>query len=59
MEGGFHASYRNAAPQQLAVLSVGLRPFAAFYYAREIMVQPLISAAIVSAVASQVKNALP
>lgn len=59
MEGGFHASYRSSAPQQLAVLSVGIKPFAAFYYAKEIVVQPLISTAIVNAVANQVKNALP
>lgn len=59
MEGGFHASYRSSAPQQLAVLSVGMKPFAAFYYAKEIVVQPLVSVAIVQAVANQVKNALP
>ncbi|XP_031628669.1 rab3 GTPase-activating protein regulatory subunit [Contarinia nasturtii] len=59
MEGGFYASYKSSAPQQMAVLSVGMRPFAAFYYAKEIIVQPLVSVAIVQAVASQVKNALP
>lgn len=59
MEGGFNASYRNSAPQQLAVLSVGVKPFTAFYYAKEVIVQPLVSVAIVQAVASQVKNALP
>lgn len=58
-EGGFNASYRSSAPQQLAVLSVGIRPFAAFYYAKEVVVQPLVSVAIVQAVASQVKNVLP
>lgn len=59
MEGGFYASYRSSAPQQLAVLSVGVKPFAAFYYAKEIVIQPLVSVAIVQAVESQVKNALP
>lgn len=59
MEGGFNASYRSSAPQQMSVLSVGVKPFAAFYYAKEIVVQPLVSVAIVQAVASQVKNALP
>lgn len=59
MEGGFYASYRSSAPQQLAVLAVGIKPFAAFYYAKEIVVQPLVSVAIVQAVASQVKNVLP
>lgn len=59
MEGGFNASYKSSAPQQLAVLSVGMKPFAGFYYAKEIVVHPLVSVAIVQAVASQVKNALP
>lgn len=58
-EGGFYAKYRSSAPQQLAVLSVGIKPFAAFYYAKEIVIQPLLSGAIAQAVATTVKNVLP
>lgn len=59
MEGGFYAKYRSAAPQQLSILTVGIKPFAAFYYAREVASQPLVSVAIAQAVASTVKNVLP
>lgn len=59
LEGGFYAKYRSSAPQQLAVLSVGIKPFAAFYYAKEIIIQPLVSVAIAQAVATTVKNVLP
>lgn len=59
MEGGFYARYRSSAPQQLSMLTVGIKPFAAFYYARETAIQPLVSVAIAQAVASTVKNVLP
>lgn len=59
MEGGFNAKFRSAAPQQLSMLTVGMKPFAAFYYAREMAAQPLVSAAIAQAVANTVKNVLP
>lgn len=57
-EGGFHAKYRSSAPQQLAILSVGAKPFAAFYYAKEI-VQPQVGAAIAQVLSTTVKNVLP
>lgn len=59
MEGGFYAKYRSAAPQQLSMLTVGIKPFAGFYYAREMTTLPLVSVAIAQAVASTVKNVLP
>lgn len=58
MEGGFHAKYRNSAPQQLVILSTGVNPFVAFYYAKEIFIQPMLTD-VARVVANKVKNALP
>lgn len=58
MEGGFHAKYRSSAPQQLAVLSIGTNPFIGFYYAKEIIIQPVLSD-MARVVANKVKNVLP
>lgn len=58
-EGGYFAKYRSSAPQQLVILAVGLNPFIGFYYAKEILIQPVLSMEIARVVANKVKNVLP
>ncbi|XP_063697435.1 rab3 GTPase-activating protein non-catalytic subunit isoform X2 [Culicoides brevitarsis] len=58
LEGGFHAKYRAAPPQNSLVLSTGLKPYVAFNYAKEGFTQPALTD-IARVATSFIKSALP
>lgn len=58
MEGGFHAKYKNAPPQNSLVLGGGVKPYLGFHYAKEGYIQPVL-ADVARAVAGKIKSALP